>query len=263
MKKYKLFLVIYVFAFFSCKNLMSDEEQIEYIIKSKKIDSYNNIHASVYVSDTIWFKLAEFADSLVEGYGPQSGISFYADSNNVPIINEFYSYDPVGIEELASYIMPSKFEIYDEMIKIDEKKDLSFKLITYSNEVYTVKNPYIADYKEINADINFHKNYDYFDEQTKTIADTFIHLLLEGKPLEAPDFFQGKIDMDHISKIQDLFLGTEWDKVIKNKGISQGKYNLWYLQRDFVKNTDTLSIKIHFDVNKSAEKIERVEYSYD
>ena len=257
-----IYLTILILTISSCDD-KANEKELEFIVYSKKTTPYNNLYATVYVSDTNWLRVAEIADSMVREYGFLSKILFYNDSSNVPILSDILLTFDKYVEPIASYVIPQSNQLIDKGEIVDGNIDLSFKLLIINDREIQLDSPYNSDYRGVNDYINFHKNYDYFDEQTKTTADDFIHLLLENKTNEAIIYFQDKIDMEYLSKIKELLLGTEWIKVLKSDWISEDKYNLWCVQRDFVKDTDTLAIKIHFDVNKSAEKIERVEYSYN
>ena len=256
------FWVLGLFLLTCCNNTDKKEERIEFIINSKKVNFYNDLFATVYVSDTNWVEMAKFADSLIKGHGFFSTISFYLDSTNIPIINETYSYYPYDIESVADYTIPNTNRIFEEKKEIEETEDLTFKLFTFNDKVIEVENPYQADYREVNSIIKFNINHTFNTEQTQKTASRFVKLMLESNLDKLSNLFIGEIDKEQLQNIHELLLGTKWDNVRKSEGGSAEKYNLWYVQRSFVKDLDTLKVKIHFDVNKSAEKIERVEYSY-
>ena len=258
--KYWVFISLLIFMLVKCD--LSEDEKTKFVIHSLKIDPYNDLFATVYVSDTNWTKMAEFADSLVQGRFIHSEISFYVDSNNIPVINEIFSYYPYDIESIADYGMPNRSRIFEDKKEINESEDLSFKLFTYNNQIIEIDSSYCVDYRKVNTYIKYHNNYDNYDEQTQKTASRFIKLMLESNLDKLSNLFIGEIDKEQLQNIHELLLGTEWDNVRKSEGGSAEKYNLWYVQRSFVKDLDTLKVKIHFDVNKSAEKIERVEYSY-
>lgn len=256
-----LILIFIVLTFVNCKSF-ENENKVKFIIHSQKTSPFNDIFATVYVSDTSWMQIADFADSLVKGYGFFSTVSFYTDSNNIPIINEVYSYYPYDIESIADYKIQNSLRISQNRKEIDETEDLSFKLVNNNGIVVELNESYSIDYKIVNSIINYQNNYDSYGQGTQKTASDFINLLLESNLDKLSNLFIGEIDEEQVQNIHEILLSTEWDKVRKSEGGSAEKYNLWYVQRSFVKDMDTLKIKIHFDVNKAADKIESVEYSY-
>lgn len=258
---YSIYMLISIFVIFSC-NQKYDEKNAEFIVYSKKINSYNNLYATVYVSDADWVEMAEFADSMVREHSFLSNILFYNDSTNTPVLSDALLAFDKSVESIATYVIPLSNRIADEGKIIDSTIDLSFKLFANNGKVIELDNPYNADYRDANAYVVFHNNYYDYDKQTQETASRFINLMLESNLDKLSNLFIGEIDEEQVQNINELLLSTEWDKVRKSEGGSAEKYNLWYVQRSFVKDMDTLKIKIHFDVNKAADKIESVEYSY-
>jgi hypothetical protein len=268
MNRYTYFLNFWLtalsFLFCSCNNFEKEEnKEVEFIIYSQKVDPYNDLYATIYVSDTNWAKIAKFADSLVQGYGFLSVIKFYPDSSNVPTMDENYNFvSNRDSEALASYIVPNANRIFEEKNTIDQTKELMFKLFTINDKTYNVKTPYVADFHQVNDYIKYHNNYDNYKSSTLEIAELFIKLLLENKLNEIPSLFSSEIDEKEIDKLHGLLFEAEWDKIKIVTGENEKKYNLWFIDYNLTTDSDSLKVKVHFDVNNSPEKIQKIEYFY-